>query len=296
MISLKKIISWILAIMLMLFMSACSTENTETTMPPTIDPPGNSGPSKPTMKEPPKLTVSFGPGDSFDAATGTYGWRYDNGDGTMSGIEADSPHPLDLMDHLTPLETTVDMLELQFEVQPQSISVRCWNDSQWGNTGAESQKASLSGNLLELKEGGFIYEVEATWSGENLAAEGTVHYVFYVIKHSVQYAHDHSLADTPQTVENPVTGYCGNTLTTIILDGKEYTFMGSDSVNLTDTLINLEYDPALVCKCLPDFYVETEFGTTYGVSWSGYARCDEGQANLTEEQLDQIRSIVDNQT
>jgi len=292
----KKMISWILTIILMLYMSACNTGSTETTIPPTIDPPGNSGPSKPTMKEPPKLTVSFGPGDSVQATTGTYGWNYDNGDGTMTGIQADSPHPLDLMDHLTPLETTVDTLELQFEVQPQSISVRCWNDSQWGNTGAESQKVSLSGNMLELKEGGYIYEVEATWTGENLAAEGTVHYVFYVIKHSVQFAHDHGLADTPQTVDHPVTGYCGNTITTILMDGKEYSFMGSDSVNLTDILINLNYDPALVCKCLPDFYVETEFGMTYGVSWSGYARCDEGQANLTEEQLDQIRSIVDHQT
>ena len=73
MISMKKTISWILTIILMLSMSACNTGNTETTMPPTIDHPGNSGPSKPTMKEPPKLTVSFGPGDSFDAATGTYG-------------------------------------------------------------------------------------------------------------------------------------------------------------------------------------------------------------------------------
>lgn len=267
MIHLKKIISWILTIILMLSMGACSTESTETTMLPTIDPPGNSGPSKPTMKEPPKLTVSFGPGDSFNAANGSYGWSYDNGDGTMSGIKADSPHPLDLMDQLTPMETTVDTLELQFEVQPQSISVRCWNDSLWGNTSAESQKASLSGNMLELKEGGFIYEVEATWTGENLAAEGSVRYVFYIIKHSVQYAHDHNLADTPQTVENPVNEYCGNTITKILIDGIEYSFMGTDSVTLTDILINLEYDPTLVCKCLPDFYVETEFGMTYEATW-----------------------------
>ena len=296
MIPLKKTLSWILSIILMLTISACSTESIETTILPTIDPPGNSGPSKPTMKEPPKLTASFGPGDSFHATTDTYGWNYDNGDGTMTGIQADSPHPLDLMDHLTPLETTVDTLELQFEVQPQSISVRCWNDSQWGNTGAESQKVSLSGNMLELKEGGYIYEVEATWTGENLGAEGSVHYVFYVIKHSVQFAHDHSFTDTPQTVDNPNTGYCGNTITTILIDGKEYSFMSTESVTLTDILINLEYDPALICKCLPDFYVETEFGMTYGVSWSGYARCEDGQANLTEEQLDLIRSIVDHQT
>ena len=51
---------------------------------------------------------------------------------------------------------------------------------------------------------------------------------------------DHDLAEAPQTADDPVTGYCGNTVTTIDLDGKIYSFEGSDSVNLTDVLINLK--------------------------------------------------------
>ena len=109
--------------------------------------------------------------------------------------------------------------------------------------------------------------------------------------------HTHVPAEDPQTVDDPVTGYCGNTMTTIILDDKEYTFMGSDSVNLTDILINLKYDPMRVCRCAPEFTVKTEFGEPYGVNLSqGYARCEDGQADLTEEQIERIHEVLDNQT
>ena len=108
---------------------------------------------------------------------------------------------------------------------------------------------------------------------------------------------DHDLAVAPQTVDNPVTGYCGNTVTTIDLDGKTYSFEGSDSVNLTDVLINLKYDPMKVCRCLPEFTVTTELGGPYGVNLSqGYARCSDGQADLTEEQVELIWEILNNQT
>ena len=108
---------------------------------------------------------------------------------------------------------------------------------------------------------------------------------------------DHDLAEAPQTVDDPVTGYCGNTVTTIDLDGKTYSFEGSDSVNLTDVLINLKYDPMKVCRCLPEFTVTTELGGPYGVNLSqGYARCSDGQADLTEEQVELIWEILNNQT
>jgi hypothetical protein len=73
--------------------------------------------------------------------------------------------------------------------------------------------------------------------------------------------------------------------------------MGSDSVNLTDILINLKYDPMRVCRCAPEFTVKTEFGEPYGVNLAqGYARCEEGQADLTEEQIEKIREILNSQT
>ena len=104
----------------------------------------------------------------------------------------------------------------------------------------------------------------------------------------------HAPAAESQTVADPVTGYCGNTITTVNLDGETYSFWGSDSVMLTDILINLDYAPGAVCRCLPEFTVDTEFGSGYGVNLTEtYARCEAGQAPLTVEQAEAIRGILE---
>ena len=190
--------------------------------------------------------------------------------------------------------TTSDVtVELHFDVEPQDFTIRCWSDAYWGQMDAKEEKVTVNGNKLELKEGGYIYEVVATWTGENLAAEGTAYYSFYVIQDD----RCHTLAGQPQTVDDPVTGYCGNTMTTIVLDGNEYTFMGSDSVSLTDIVIKLQYDPMRVCRCVSEFSVKTEFGNLYEVNLKqGYARCEEGQTDLTVDEIDLIQKILNNQT
>ena len=116
---------------------------------------------------------------------------------------------------------------------------------------------------------------------------------FYVINDD----HTHTFAEQPQSVEDPVTGYCGNTVTTIYLDGTEYTFWGSDSVNMTHILINLKYDPTRVCRCASEFSAETEFGGPYEVNLEqGFARCEEDQVDLTADQVELIRQVLENQT
>ncbi len=106
--------------------------------------------------------------------------------------------------------------------------------------------------------------------------------------------HSHSPANEAQTVDDPVTGYCGNTQITIYFDnGKSHTFMSSNSVTMTDILVNLKYDKNKLCKCLPEYKVDTEFGTGYGINLTeGYARCDKGQAELTREQIDKLKEII----
>ena len=106
--------------------------------------------------------------------------------------------------------------------------------------------------------------------------------------------HSHSPANEAQTVDDPVSGYCGNTQTTIYFDGgKSHTFMSGNSVTMTDILVNLKYDKNKVCKCLPEYKVDTEFGTGYGINLTeGYARCDKGQAELTQEQIDKLNEII----
>ena len=296
-IDMKKLLNIILAAILIFSMTACQSSGQISCPaddePEKVNAPGSNGASKPTSKEPPALKVLDSTCMAIEANIGTYSWMYDNGDGTQTGICADSSHPLEWQEFLIPMTTFDDEVEFYFDVEPQEFTIRCWSDAYWGQIDAKEEKVSVNGNKLELKEGGYIYEVVATWTGENLAAEGTAYYAFYVIQDD----HSHTLAQQPQTVDDPVTGYCGNTMTTIILDGKEYTFMGSDSVNLTDILINLKYDPMRVCRCAPEFTVKTEFGEPYGVNLNqGYARCEEGQADLTEEQIEKIREILDNQT
>ena len=293
----KKLLSILLAVILIFAMTACQSSGQINCPadgePEKVNAPGSNGASKPTSTEPPELKILDSTCLGIVANKGTYSWMSDNGDGTWKGVEADSSHPLEWQEFLVPMTTSDDTVELFFDVQPQEVSIRCWSDANWGKVNAKEENVNLSGNKLELKDVGYIYEVVAKWTGENLAAEGTVYYGFYVIKDD----HTHAPAEDPQTVDDPDTGYCGNTMTTIILDGKEYTFMGSDSVNLTDILINLKYDPMRACRCAPEFTVKTEFGEPYGVNLSqGYARCEEGQADLTEEQIEKIREILNSQT
>ena len=293
----KKLLAITLAAILIFSMAACQSTGQISCPaddePDPVNAPGSNGASKPTSAEPPELKILDSTCLGIVDNKGTYSWMSDNGDGTWKGVEADSSHPLEWQKFLVPMTTSDDTVELYFDVQPQEISVRCWSDEYWGKVDAEEENVTLSENTLEIKDGGYIYEVIAKWTGENLAAEGTVHYGFYIIKD----LHLHMSAIRHETVDDPVTGYCGNTITTIILEDKEYTFMGSDSVNLTDILINLKYDPMRVCRCAPEFTVKTEFGDPYGVNLNqGYARCEEGQADLTSDQIKLIQKILDNQT
>lgn len=105
--------------------------------------------------------------------------------------------------------------------------------------------------------------------------------------------HSHRFAEEMETAGS--TGaYCGNMMTTVYLDGAEYSFAGSDSVAITDILIHLPYSPDEVCRCAAEFTVDTELLTGIEVNLTeGFARCEKGQAALTEKQALTIREIVD---
>lgn len=106
--------------------------------------------------------------------------------------------------------------------------------------------------------------------------------------------HTHAPAETPQTVEDPVDGWCGNMEATVYLEGVTYSLSGSDAVALTDILINLDYDPEAVCDCAAELTVDTETLTGISVNLTqSFARCERGQAALTTEQAETIRDILD---
>ena len=132
-------------------------------------------------KEPPTLTIRDSSGSENKANLGTYSWIYTNEDGNMTGACADSSHPLEWQKFLNPITTSDEKVVLTFDVPPQEVTIRCWSDDHWGQVDAKAKSVSLEGEDLKLQEGGWIYEVTATWTGENLAGEGTAYYGFYVI-------------------------------------------------------------------------------------------------------------------
>ncbi len=107
--------------------------------------------------------------------------------------------------------------------------------------------------------------------------------------------HRHALSEEDHTLEHEPAGYCGNTVTTVSCEAWEASFWGGDSIALTDVLLYVDYSGD-VCKCLPEYNVDTEFGTGYGINLTeGYARHDGGQVSLTAEQVEKIQGILDRQ-
>ncbi|MBD5467659.1 MAG: hypothetical protein HDR21_05850 [Lachnospiraceae bacterium] len=131
------------------------------------------------LEKPPLLTV-ISDETAHDALLGMYSWQRENGDGTSTGIEVDHAHPLDCEAWLPPLETTSQTAVLRFTEEPdQIVSIRCWSDENWSDPNAESEDITVMGNEIELKIGGYIYEVTAEWNNES-GYGGTAHYSFYV--------------------------------------------------------------------------------------------------------------------
>lgn len=182
----EKLLATILTVILIFSMTACQSSGQiscpAADEPEQINAPGSNGSSKPTSNEPPALKVLDSTCMAIEANIGTYSWMYDNGDGTQTGICADSSHPLEWQEFLIPMATADGTVELYFDVEPQEIRIRCWSDAYWGQVDAKEEKVTIQGNKLELKSGGYIYEVVATWTGENLAAEGTAYYAFYMVQ------------------------------------------------------------------------------------------------------------------
>ena len=124
----------------------------------------------------PELTVICGNASQI-AWKGAYSWTYDAGDGTWKALNADSPHPLDCLEHIgqwhpnaadggeSQLTATLD-----FDIVPDQVLVNCWKIE---NGEGKAQKVEEDGFNVRLHEGGiYLYEVIATWDS------GTVHYAF----------------------------------------------------------------------------------------------------------------------
>ena len=112
---------------------------------------------------------------------GAYSWQCKNDDGTITAIEADSAHPLDCEGLMDEFETAEATAMLRFKEDPDHIlSVCCWSDAYWAETETEGEDVAVNGNEIELKPGGYIYEVTAEWDTGKSGYGGTAHYSFYM--------------------------------------------------------------------------------------------------------------------
>lgn len=105
-------------------------------------------------------------------------------------------------------------------------------------------------------------------------------------------SHSHSNKIKDNLISNPMIGFCGNTVTTVTKDGKEYSFWGGDSVEITSMLVNLNLRDS-VCECSPEFTVDIEMGEGFSLNLSkGWVRKGNRQTDLTYEQLDTFKCII----
>lgn len=152
------------------------------------------------INTPPELHIVCA-NERVTALKGTYSWEYRNEDGTYTGVEADSAHPLECKEDMPDVGivyATTSALHprqayLQFDMIPAEVVVRYWSEEEWNNVSAESKELEVlatevdfadgsftTSYSVELLEGNYIYEVTAKWSGSE-EYSGTVHYSFYTV-------------------------------------------------------------------------------------------------------------------
>ena len=184
------------------------------------------------------------------------------------------------------------LIELDFPIPPSSVTYTCWQEDHWQESSVrEETVVARDITTFYAKPGGYIYEIVATWDDTGTGCHGSGNYYVYL---SDKENHVHTTALTAQTTDDPITGYCGNTQTTLYIGSNTYTFAFDHSVTLTDLLVNLDYDPNKVCRCMAQYKADTEFGKNYQIHLdNGFVRCEKGQADLTQEQIDTIANIIE---
>lgn len=104
----------------------------------------------------------------------------------------------------------------------------------------------------------------------------------------------------PESVQDTMYGLYDSAIKTgssstkdavVHIQGKEYSIPREDAKIIWNILKKLDYHPCRVCRCLPKCELEIK-SKCYGLHFGeGYARCDEGQARLTQEQLLVIQGV-----
>lgn len=184
----KKLLCAILAVLCLTALAGCGSETVESNVPE-------------VLKTVPTLTVHCGE-NSTEALTGTQEWWYANGDGTQTSVIADSLHPLQCKEYMTPLailpstqSSQPTTARLEFSVVPDKIiAARRWSVDSFYSEGEpvdegyyevlvyilepEGGTDDVRQFFLDLVYGGYVFEVTAVWESYEQFG-GEVSYSFY---------------------------------------------------------------------------------------------------------------------
>ena len=134
-------------------------------------------PSSAPLKEPDTLAVVSG-SRSVQLSYGSCSWWYENGDGTVTSLEACGAHPLDCRNSAPLLDMDGAGAQFYFGAEAaDAVTVRCWSVADWGNCDAPAETIPVENMTFTLKETGCVYEVCATWNRAE-AWGGSAYYVF----------------------------------------------------------------------------------------------------------------------
>ncbi len=110
--------------------------------------------------------------------------------------------------------------------------------------------------------------------------------------HAIPLCTEHRLSAEKESKASD--GYSGSTQTVIHFGSTaSYAFSLGSSAVLTEILRSLEYAPEKLCRCMYQYTVDTKFGLGYEINLTeGFARFGDGQADLTQGQIEALSSII----
>ena len=113
-------------------------------------------------KEPPALRVERD-GEELRLRPGTWSWEWTEKDGTVSGIEACGPGPLELSEDQALLPGSSDTARLRWDTPPREQTLLVYRMSDRGDPDAMGEKTTVNEDGDFPVEPGCIYSLHARW-------------------------------------------------------------------------------------------------------------------------------------